>query len=190
LSVEEIIRGQAQALRRQYVGPAILILLGAAAFLCLRLNYPPTPGRQDAWLSVLMHGAWAAVFIADLFAMARLGMWFGLTSRHTYWAAGKAVLWIQVAPWVAFYVGISVGMGLLMSLVKWGGTATATFPSFFRPEFFVLLWFVISMAFAGFFALWAGRKLRREFRQRVAALPKVRKRGPKPPPLPPLLPAA
>jgi hypothetical protein len=182
LGVEEIIRGQWRALRRQFAGPAILILALAATLLGLRLNLMPSMAAQNLHETVLAHVAWAIVFVADLFALARLGMWFGLTSRHVYTAAGKALLWIQVMPWVTFYFSMTPVMLLLF---RFRVSSTTGPPSFFaRPEFYILMWFSISMLFAVVLARWAWRKLPRDFRECVVALPKTRKRAIKPPLLP------
>jgi len=186
LSVDEIIRGQSRALRRQFTGPTVLLLALSGAYLWARLAHTSPRTSEDFWEMVLPHVGWGLVFVADVLALGRLGMWFGLTSRHTYAAAGKAVLWIQVAPWVMFYLGMSVMMGLLFSRMNLGNTTWT--PFFAKPWFFIAFWCALSLAFALFFYLWASRKLRREFRARVVAAPaprlRFRKRAPLPPPLP------
>ena len=132
---EEIIRGQWLALRRQFAGPAVVVLLLATGVLALRLTSNLATSGLTAWGSVLSHGCWMLVFVADVVALAWLGMWFGLTSRHTYGAAGKALLCIQVAPWVAYYLAMAGIMALFAAVTRaGGGTFSATFPGFSHPE--------------------------------------------------------
>ena len=185
---EEIIRGQWLALRRQFAGPAVVVLLLATGVLALRLTSNLATSGLTAWGSVLSHGCWMLVFVADVVALAWLGMWFGLTSRHTYGAAGKALLCIQVAPWVAYYLAMAGIMALFAAVTRaGGGTFSATFPGFSHPEYFILMWVIPCLVIAVGCTIWARRKVHREFRERVVAAPKPwrwRRKQPLPPPLP------
>jgi peptidoglycan/LPS O-acetylase OafA/YrhL len=78
-------------------------------------------------------------------------------------------------------------MVLVISRLKLG-TTTRT-PLFAQPWIYMLLWCALSLAFAICLYLWASRKLRREFRERVVAAPKQRKGKWKRPKSPPPLPA-
>jgi len=109
------------------------------------------------------------IFLMDLFALGWLSMWLGLTSNHAFRAISLSALLILVVPWVAFYFAISFGMMLVVPFFVANRTITAgSLPFFMRPEFFIGLWFVLSLAAALIFGLWARGKLYREFRARAA----------------------
>jgi hypothetical protein len=92
------------------------------------------------------------VFFADLYTLAWLGLWLGLTSRKANWASRGALVRVLVVP----------------SLVFLGLMTTSLFLNFerqFDSENFILaMWFVLCMASDFYYLLWARNHLRREFR--------------------------
>jgi len=93
--VPEIVRGQLLALFKQFAAPAAVVLLADFVFLM--------SDRHDAdwplvWV-VLM-----SVFVADLVTLSWVGMWTGLTSRHSNRAAAAALARVLVLPWGLFAI--------------------------------------------------------------------------------------
>src|SRR4051812_40633460 len=92
LSVPEIVQGQIMSLRRQFLFPAVVVVLADLIFL----------GSENDSDATLMWVAGIAMFIADLIALTWLGMWLGLNSRGIGRAAGSTLVKILVLPWLAF----------------------------------------------------------------------------------------
>ncbi len=169
LSVPEILRGQWQALRRQHLGPVIVVLLFDLCVLVIISTKSTRAGPVASRTFVLMLLAWMTIFLMDLFALGWLSMWLGLTSNHAFRAMSLSALLILVVPWAAFYFAISFGMMLVVPFFAANRTITAgSVPFFVRPVFFIGLWFVLSLAADLIFGRWARGKLYREFRARAA----------------------
>lgn len=171
LSVREILRGQWLALRRQFGGPILAILLIDLLLLWFGLLSTTTVrslGRSEFLLAFL---AGMVIFLLDVVVLAWLGMWLGLKSASATRVALGAWLRVMVLPWVLFYGASMVVMMFLMTVQMTGGRATGvTIMGTFRPtaEFFIGLWFALALCVDLAFGLWAWRRLRRDFRS-VAA---------------------
>jgi ABC-type transport system involved in multi-copper enzyme maturation permease subunit len=112
LTTSEIIQGQFLALKRLFSGPVIAILALEAAFLFGQL-LSGADTAQDVFRFFLMGVilAWSmACFVADLFAVAWVGMWFGLTSRKMNQAVMKTLFCIVALPWLALFLIPFVGL--------------------------------------------------------------------------------
>jgi ABC-type transport system involved in cytochrome c biogenesis permease component len=169
LSVPEILRGQWQALRRQHLGPIIVVLLFDICLQFIGLRESKPGGPVSSWTSVLMFLASMTIFLTDLFALGWLSMWLGLTSNHAFRAISLSALLILVLPWVAFYLAFTFGIMLVVPFFAANPTTTPGSVRFFmRPEVFIGLWFVLALAADLIFGLWARGKLYREFRARAA----------------------
>ncbi len=105
LRVREIISGQMLALRKQFLGPCLVVLAVDFIFLLAERNDP-----DWTWLWV----AGISMFIADMLALPWVGMWTGLNSRNVNRAAGAALARIMVLPWVVWGV-LMTGMALLLA---------------------------------------------------------------------------
>lgn len=149
LSVDDILRGQFLALKRQFGWAVAVILL---AFLAMFLGGLNDRALDSSNFWTLLCLTYVLMFFADLYTLAWLGMWLGLNSRKANWASSGALVRVLVVP----------------SLVFLGLMTTSLFLNFerqFDSENFILaVWFVISMANDLYFFLWARTNLRREFR--------------------------
>lgn len=102
LEVAEIIRGQFQALKRQFFWPTVMVLLLHFLFMISQ----KTSGSLVSWYLGNM-----AMLVADLFAIAYGGMWVGLKSRHATRATGAILARMLVLPWlliIGFFTFISI----------------------------------------------------------------------------------
>jgi ABC-type Na+ efflux pump permease subunit len=169
LSVPEILRGQWQALRRRFIGTVVVVLLFDLCLLPAALSQSKTAGPVEPLTFVLTLLASMTIFLMDLFALGWLSMWLGLTSNHAFRAISLAALLILVVPWVAFYLAFTFGMMLVLPFFAANPTtAPGSVRFFMRPEMFIGLWFLLSLAADLIFGLWARGKLYREFRARAA----------------------
>jgi len=146
IPVKELVRGQVLALQRQFAGPVFVVLLMDFVFLL--------DGRRDSDLFVV----WIAgmvIFVADLVALAWVGMWRGLNSRRPNRAATAAMLRVLVLPWMIFLLlmtlaAVTDSFGRRMS--NWDGNSA------------VYLWVAICLLVNASFAIPARRRLLRQFR--------------------------
>jgi hypothetical protein len=158
--VEEILRGQYLALVRQFLGPAIAVVLIDLIFLLLGLQDRNIgPDGSTIWLAVALAGI--TIFVMDLHALAWVGIWTGMNYLHTNRASGIAVARIMFLPWVAFIL-ISTAVAVFELL-----TPSMSSRSNSLPLFHVVLWFGLSLANDLFFVAMARTKLRRQFREIV-----------------------
>ncbi|MSU19892.1 MAG: ABC transporter permease [Pedosphaera sp.] len=152
LSVEEILRGQILALKRQFVGPVFIILL-IDLIMCLA-------GRNDRWLETAHDWTMLCIggilmFVADLYTLAWVGMWLGLTAKKASFAASGALMRVLGLPWFLLF-----GLTSVMMLA---------FSGFAGPQnFFLGAWFIIGMLNNLFFFTRARTKLSNEFRDIVS----------------------
>ena len=113
------------------------------------------------------------IFMTDVVALSCLGMWLGLKLASATRVALGAWLRVMILAWVLFYGAVMVIMTTLMTVQTAGArgaTVAVTMVGKFQPtpEFFVGLWFTVSLLIALAFGLWAWRRLQRDFRS-VAA---------------------
>ena len=149
LSVDDILRGQLLALKRQF-GWAVAIILLADFAMGLGGLRDSALDTSNIWLLGCM--AYVLLFFADLYTLAWLSMWLGLKVRKANWASSGALIRVLLLPSIVF-------LGLMTA------TLFFTFDRQFDSELFVLAaWFVIGMATDLYFYLQARTNLRREFR--------------------------
>jgi len=149
LSVREILRGQILALLKQFAPPVVVVLLADFAFLVATRN---EPGWALTWIAGI------SVFVADLAALSWVGMWLGLTSRHTNRAAGAAIARVLLLPWVLF--------GLLWLAFVLLTTAGAHLPQEIEEgRFWISAWALIGLALDVVFGLHARQRLLHDFRE-------------------------
>jgi hypothetical protein len=172
LAPATILRGQWQALLKQFATPVFVVLCIDLVLACVGMS----KGRSvsinkisEEELFAMMLAADVIVFIADLFALAWLSMWRGMKARHSYTALLWTMLQVLAGPWVLFYVCLTAVMMLVflprVASAKGGVvTATTSFWDEWMPVILVVLWFVISLAVALFSAWWGRRALLKYFR--------------------------
>ncbi len=154
LTVKEILRGQLLALRRQFQGPVMAVLLVFAVFTLA--------GASDAAMQedATERGFWIAVWLAamvmlpaDLASLYWLGMWRGLISRNAARAAIVSLACILVLPWV-----VSVLTMIAVPMVWPHLEAWPTLPLFLG------LWVGMGLAVDAGFGGWARHRLLADFR--------------------------
>jgi len=154
LKVQEILRGQWLALRRQFLGPLVAILLVEFLFMLATVREAVGDEERLFWYCLWITGM--SMLVADMIALYWLGMWQGLTAKNPIRAAGGALARVLVLPWVGYGL-----MLLVMVLREFGQKSYQSSPSW---KFFLGLWFVLGIGVDLAFGLWAWRKLLTEFR--------------------------
>jgi hypothetical protein len=103
LRLFQIVQGEELALRRLFLGPLALLAATEVAILAVHGVYlAARGGASDALGTVAIMGALMllalALWVFDLIAVARVGLWFSLVSRRPAQAWAKTVLWVLLAP--------------------------------------------------------------------------------------------
>ncbi|HUL51339.1 MAG TPA: ABC transporter permease subunit [Candidatus Nitrosotalea sp.] len=144
LTTSEILHGQWLALRRQFAGPLLVILL--LEFEVLQ--------REFAIETVFVN---AGMLLADMVALGWIGMWMGLKARNTNRAILGGVTRVLILPWLAYY-GAGMGLELARQFFAKGPIEWS-----FHARLYT--WAAIGLLIdLGFGFLWARRGLVREFR--------------------------
>lgn len=153
LSVPDILRGQALALRRVFLWPFFVVFAVEAVLLFAGLREMNRLERA-VWTSVWIAGM--LMLVADLMALYWVGMWRALAARNPKHAVSQTVGLVLVLPWVGF----AAFMTLVTFLAMRGGE-----PGW---ETILAVWFVLGIGVDAGFASLARYKLLTEFRQRAA----------------------
>jgi len=109
LSIEEILRGQWLALRRQFLWPVCAVVL--ILFVLMQASLKPviSPEQRTTLATIWLGGI--VMFLADLVTLYWVGMWDGLTTANAQKAAGNSLAKVILVPWGAMallVVGISL----------------------------------------------------------------------------------
>lgn len=155
LSVREILRGQALALRHQFGGPVLVLLAVSLGLLFAGANSHQMGSNElPYWIGIGLAGL--VMFVADTIALYWLGMWFGLSVKNPKHAFGAAILPILVLPWIGV-AGVMTVIGVFLP---------QQMTSRLHPENLVwVLWFGFSMAADIGFGLMARTALLSRFRE-------------------------
>jgi ABC-type transport system involved in multi-copper enzyme maturation permease subunit len=163
LSVKEILRGQWLALRRQFLGPLLVVIAVELVFLAASLqreSFQAQPLNPVLWLAGIV------MLAADVVALGWVGMWEAMTAKKPNHVTGKTIARILVAPWV-LYIAFAI---LTAFLLEEPGQRSPL-----HWHFFVGLWFVLGLLTDAGFSVGAALHLRRSFRtlalQRFAPTP-------------------
>lgn len=108
LSIREIVRGRLLALQRQFLVPSIGVLVIDLWVLMVLLNRSSSAADQSWWLACF--AVLALVFLADMVALAWLGLWYSLVARRVT----RALLW---AGGIVFGLPWALLVGLLILLI-------------------------------------------------------------------------
>jgi len=151
LTVPDILRGQMLALKRQFGGPVMIVLLIDLVMFIAGRNDRFVDSTHD-WMMLCIAGI--LTFLADLYTIAWVGMWLGLTAKRATWASSGALMRVLVLPWIIFTIFTSV----MVFSSRWS-----------EPQNFLLgAWFAISILTDLFFFSWARGNLLNGFRMVVA----------------------
>jgi hypothetical protein len=168
LSVRDILRGQFLALKRQFLGP-VLVVLAANLFFMSMLSTRLTgtdmiAEDSDFWISFWL--AVSGMLAADLTALYWVGLWQGLVAKSPGRAAVATQARILVVPWLGFALVV-----LLFALTDPPFLNRATW------KFSLGLWFVLGLGTDIFFASQAREKLFAEFRRAATQRYELRPRS-------------
>jgi ABC-type transport system involved in multi-copper enzyme maturation permease subunit len=98
LTVRQILRGQHLALRELFLGPLVLLVAVEACLVAGQVSVWASQHTGGAVLLVLVLGFSLVWFVLDLFAVAEVGMWYGLTSSKPTQALTKTVVFVLILP--------------------------------------------------------------------------------------------
>jgi hypothetical protein len=151
LTVPDILRGQLLALRRQFLGP-LVVVLGVGLLLMVGVHRR-APGWQNqaTWLAGIF------MLVADLVALSWVGMWRALVARSHTLATVNTVMRMLVLPWVLF--GVVVGSGNVWYGLMLGKNWSPGW------QFYLELWMGLGLAADVVFGLTAWWELRTRFRE-------------------------
>ncbi len=159
LNVRDIIRGQLLALRRQFIGPVIAVVLVEFIFLIMSLGTVGSNNSNDASSLVACWAGGTVMLVADLIALSVVAMWVGLSTRNPNRATGITVTRVLVLP-LLISLSILICFGIISAL---GG------PSFDPGwKFGLAVWFLPGVLVDLYFGARAWWQLHRDFRE-VAA---------------------
>ena len=154
LTVQEILRGQWLALRRQFLGPAAVTLLVFFLFLMAAASDEmllENPEDRSFW--VMSWTAGMVMLLADLAALYWVGMWKALTAKNPTRAVAANFGRILVLPWVV------LALGALAMALAWPNAGDEP-----PQKFFLGAWLGVGLAVDLGFGAWARYKLLTEFR--------------------------
>ena len=191
VGAQQIVRGQAWALRRTFLWPGLVLLLIAAVLNALEIeqtlrvfNTPtptgPAPSLPPGLIAnqVISAVSGKVMFVTGLLAVAWFGMWMGVTSKKVNAAVIKTVVFVKVLPWLAMMF-----INMLLIFVIFAASRGSF--GMWVPQ---LITFLVAIGGDVAFILVARRKLLKNFRELVARAAGATMT--KPPPLPPAIPAA
>jgi len=150
LSVAEIMRGQALAAVRQFLGPGLVILGVLFCFLLAITRDVASAGDATLWAWVYLVGA--GVALADMVAVYYVGMWLGLAAKSPQRAFLGTVMWVFLLPWV-----LMLGLGVVSSPQGEG-----------EPYGWLAIWAGVSLVADLIAGSWAGTNLTNAFRATAA----------------------
>lgn len=122
LTVRQILRGQHLALREIFLKPLLLLLGVEICLVAGQVWWMASKGGGIASVMlILMLGFCLVWFVLDLFAVAEVGMWYGLTSQKPTAALTKTVLLVLIAPLlinaIPCFWGIGPGLMVAKSVI-------------------------------------------------------------------------
>lgn len=148
LTVSDILRGQWQALRRQFLKPLVVVVVTEIVFFAII--------RQAHRASGLLILAMLGVLPFDLLALVWVSMLFALTSKSQVRATMQAVLRVLILPWILFGL-----LHMCIAVYNW-----LSFRSWDPSELGeTSVWMGFSLLIDAIYGVWAWRAVRREFRQ-------------------------
>lgn len=108
MTSKEIVEGHFTGLRRLFLRPVaalfaveVVVVLGHVVVSTLQTKY------QVAGLPLLLVSGFSMLlFVSDLYAVGRFGLWMGLVSNKPSQAFGKTVLYVMVLPLFSFCCSI------------------------------------------------------------------------------------
>jgi hypothetical protein len=154
LTIQDVLRGHALALRRQFLFPVLALLIIELCLFAIALatdiRGAPSP------LLPLLFLAMPGVFVADIFAAVWVGWWAGIVSKNASSASSTVYVRVMLLPWAAVFAGLIL-IGLTFGLDSESVGPVAGF-----------LWVGASLCADWVFARGARRRLLTDLRAAVA----------------------
>ncbi|HYG35698.1 MAG TPA: ABC transporter permease [Clostridia bacterium] len=154
LGVTDILHGQWLALKRQFLGPVMVVLAVETLFMFSTLSQEWLLEQRAFWAALWISGM--LMLIADLAALYWVGMWQALTEKNPARAFSASISRIFFVPW-ALYAMVM----LLIVLASMSGYGQTQSPDW---KFFLGLWFLLGLVVDFSYASYARHKLLNEFR--------------------------
>jgi hypothetical protein len=152
LTIREVLRGHALALRRQFLAPILTLLVVELGLYALAWHTDLMDRSGQQWLLPAVFFCGLVVFVADIFALIWAGWWAGVVSKNASNAVSTVYFRMMILPWLA------VVLGLVLFFIFFDiyalGQATAG----------LVVWTVASLCADGFFACNSRRKLLTDLR--------------------------
>lgn len=122
LSVPEIIRGHDRALRRLFQSPlvtlmAVEMLLAIAHAARVLLEGQADEPAIGAMISIGLVATGLTIFVLDVLAVVRMGMWLSLRGGKPAQAWGWTLLWVEGLPWLVCLLSVFVCCGAATPMV-------------------------------------------------------------------------
>lgn len=150
LTVSEILKGQWLALRRQFLGPVMVLIFVEFVFLIAPLK---NAGGEETGAYVFMWIAGICMLVMDLIALGWISMWAGLTSKNLNRAALVSIAKVMVLPWCLWF-----GLILMATIIQFSNSRMGDW------KFLIGSWLFLGIIVNLFFGIIAKRKLHSEFR--------------------------
>ncbi len=150
LEMRDIFRGQIMALRRQFLGPLVVVVITEIILGWNTANNSIEKGQGWVWVAGIF------MLVLDIVALSLVSMSLALTAKGPTPALLGTVFRILVIPWLVFF-GVMAGMSF------WNLVLANQIPSP-STNFLTGLWFFPSLAVDGWFGWLAWRKWQRTFR--------------------------
>jgi len=151
LRVDEILRGQLLALRRQFLLPMLSVLGVNLIFMLANRRPESRPMMPAIWLAGML------LLVTDSWALAWVSMAMALRARNQHRAILGTLLRVLVLPW-------ALGGTVALVLQVWAALAPGS-PWSPGWKFYLGLWFGLGLAADLLFGLLARRGLLHRFRQ-------------------------
>lgn len=149
LEVSEIIHGQMQALKRQFLWPTVVVLVFHFLFI---LSEKASGGFVTWWLGCMV------MLVADLFAISYVGMWLGLNFRYATRATGSTLARVLLVPWL-----LLIGFYTFVFVVSRFSSGAGS------ENFFITVWLMTGLGVNLFFGLRAWNGLHEKLRDLAAS---------------------
>jgi hypothetical protein len=116
LTVRQIVRGQQLAIKDLFFRPVLALVVVEAVLMIAQIT--TLLAKNNGWGAIsifILVGFSIGWFVLDLFAVSRVGMWFGLTSSKPTQALTKTVLYVLVLPLLVAPCCSIVSGGLMLA---------------------------------------------------------------------------
>lgn len=158
ISVRDLLWGHWLGLRRQFLGPTVVVITAELAMMAAGLSKAGSSGIHGSEEVVAWSVVWLVAMGLQVFSwytVAWLGMWQGVKQKQANRASGNCVTIVVILPWVLLGLGST-----LLGLAGWRWMP--------HPGVFLACYAVIQVLVNTLAVLWARDRLLRGLRGQVA----------------------